>query len=275
MLWADIENVRSAPMPGLRGSCPVCARTVIAKCGTQRVHHWAHIGERMCDRWWEAEMQWHRTWKLRFPEAWHECILHDAKGEKHIADVRTPDGVVIEFQHSYLRAEERAARELFYRDMIWVVDGARLQRDLPRFIEGAREFRSVGKGVFQHPFPDEVFPKLWLGCAAPVLFDFGMPANREAAAIVRGCLWCLLPQTAGQAIVVQISREAFLRNAHEKAMALLFLPLRMQLQQMLSAQRERNRQDNLRTLAAMIQKRQRKWRPRRQWRPTGPKRRVF
>lgn len=140
MLWAGIEKVRSAPASGLRGMCPVCARPVIAKCGTQRVHHWAHIGEPACDRWWEPETQWHRMWKLRFPGAWHECIMHDdATGEKHIADVRTPDGVVMEFQHSHLRADERGAREHFYRNMVWVVDGTRLQRDLPRFIRGARD----------------------------------------------------------------------------------------------------------------------------------------
>ncbi len=274
MLWADRENVRSVPAPGLRGSCPVCARTVIAKCGTQRVHHWAHIGQRVCDQWWEPETQWHRTWKLRFPEAWHECILHDPKGEKHIADVRTPDGVVIEFQHSHLRAEERDAREVFYRDMIWVVDGARLRRDLPRFIEGARDLKSVGKGVFVHRFPNELFPKSWLGCAAPVFFDFGAPPDSAAAAILQGCLWCLLPQMRDQAVVLKITREAFISIAQEKAIALLFSPLRRQAEQELAAQRARERQDYLRTLAAMMQK-QRQWRPRRQWRPMRSRRRTF
>lgn len=274
MLWADIENGRSAPGPGLRGSCPVCAQTVIAKCGTQRVHHWAHIGERMCDRWWEPETRWHRAWKLRFPEAWHECILYDAKGEKHIADVRTPDCVVVEFQHSHLRAEERAARELFYRNMIWVVDGTRLQRDLPRFVEGARELRAIGKGVFVHRFPNELFHKSWLGCAAPVFFDFGAPANPAAAALVREHLWCLLPQMGHQAIVLRITREAFIRIAQEKAMGLLFLPLRMQAEQKLAAQRARERQNYLRTLATMMQT-PRGRNPRRQWRPMRSKRRIF
>jgi competence protein CoiA len=276
MLWADIENVRSAPAPGLRGSCPVCARTVVAKCGTQRIHHWAHIGERLCDRWWEPETQWHRTWKLKFPESWHECILHDAEGEKHIADVRTPDGVVIEFQHSYLRSEERAARELFYRDMIWVVDGTRLQRDLPRFIQGARELRSIGKGVFAHPFPYELLPKNWLGCTAPVFFDFGAPADSAAAALVQARLWCLLPQTGHQAIVLRLTREVFISIAQEKAMALLFLHLRKQVEQRLAAERarERERQDYLRTLATILQA-QRRRTPRRQRRPTRSRRRIF
>ncbi|MGD9967485.1 MAG: competence protein CoiA family protein [Hyphomonadaceae bacterium] len=274
MLWADIENVRSAPAPGLRGACPVCARTVIARCGTQRVHHWAHIGERACDRWWEPETQWHRTWKLRFPEAWHECILHDPEGEKHIADVRTPDAVVIEFQYSHLRAEERAARERFYRNMIWVVDGTRLKHDLPRFVDGARELRSIGKGVFAHPFPNELFPKSWLGCATPVFFDFGAPADPSAAALVQERLWCVLPQTGHQAIILRLTCEAFISIAREKATALLFLPLRKQAEQMLAAQRARERQENLRALATIMQK-QRQRRPQRRWRPTRSRRRTF
>ncbi len=273
MLWADIGNVRSAPAPGLRGLCPVCARTVIARCGAQRVHHWAHIGERVCDRWWEPETQWHRDWKLRFPETWHECILHDATGEKHIADVRTPDGVVIEFQHSHLRADERAARERFYRDMIWVVDGTRLQRDLPRFIQGARDLRAIGKGVYVHAFPDELFPKSWLGCQAAVFFDFGAPSDAAAAALVQGCLWGLMPQTDNRAIVVKIADGTLIDAARDKAKALLFSPLRMHLGQEAAAQRARERQDYLRTIAAMMQK-QREWRPRRR-RPIQSRRRIF
>ncbi|MGE0742330.1 MAG: competence protein CoiA [Hyphomonadaceae bacterium] len=273
MLWADVRKVRSAPAVGLRGTCPVCARTVIAKCGTQRVHHWAHLGERACDRWWEPETEWHRAWKLRFPQDWHECVLHDANDEKHIADVRTPDGVIIEFQHSYLHADERVARETFYHNMIWVVDGVRLQRDLPRFIEGARQHRSIGKGAFLHPFPDELFPKSWLGCAAPVFFDFGTPADPAAAALVRDRLWCLLPQSGHQAIALSLARTTFVRMAQEKATNLLFLPLRMQAGQRLAAQRARQEQDYLRTLASIAQ--QRGWRPRPPWRPMRSRRRIF
>jgi hypothetical protein len=33
------------------------------------------------------------------------------------------------------KAEERAAREGFYGNMVWVADGTRLQRDFPRFEE--------------------------------------------------------------------------------------------------------------------------------------------
>ncbi len=94
---------------------------MIAKCGTQRVHHWAHRGERACDAWWEPETPWHRDWKSRFPADWREVIRFSQSGEKHIADVRTEHGLTIEFQHSHLKPDERAAREAFYGNMMWVV----------------------------------------------------------------------------------------------------------------------------------------------------------
>ena len=39
-------------------------------------------------------------------------------GEKHVADVNTQSGMVIEFQHSHLDPLERAARERFYGNMV-------------------------------------------------------------------------------------------------------------------------------------------------------------
>ena len=116
---------------------PRCNGEVIAKCGTHRVSHWAHRGMRDCDTWAEKETDWHRAWKNNFPAECQEFIQHDGQsGEKHIADVRTPHGLVIEFQHSHLDPLERAARERFYGNMVWVVDGTRLQRDYPRFNRG-------------------------------------------------------------------------------------------------------------------------------------------
>src|SRR4030095_12105852 len=109
---------------------------MIANCGEVRVWHWAHRGKRTCDRWWEPETEWHRAWKDNFPRDWQEHIHHDPSGEKHIAAVRTGPGLIIEFQHSHLDPQERAARERFYGNMAWVVDGTRLKKDYPRFLKG-------------------------------------------------------------------------------------------------------------------------------------------
>ena len=122
--------------------CRRCNGEVIARCGTRRVAHWAHRGMRDCDTWAEKETDWHRAWKNNFPAECQEFIQHDGQsGEKHIADVRTPHGLVIEFQHSHLDPLERAARERFYGNVVWVVDGTRLQRDYPRFARGKDDLR--------------------------------------------------------------------------------------------------------------------------------------
>ncbi|CAD6878938.1 hypothetical protein [Methylomonas albis] len=96
----------------------------MAKCGSQKTWHWAHLRPLECDPWWENETQWHRDWKSLFPTEWQEVVHIDQEtGEKHVADVKTERGLVIEFQHSNMPTEELRARESFYKNMIWVVDG--------------------------------------------------------------------------------------------------------------------------------------------------------
>lgn len=121
MRFASVDGQRMSPLPGMTGACPVCDSPVVAKCGTQRVHHWAHRGERHCDDWWEPETWWHRNWKDKFPSQWQEVVRTATSGEKHIADVRTELGQTIEFQHSFLSAKERVAREAFYGNMVWLL----------------------------------------------------------------------------------------------------------------------------------------------------------
>src|SRR5665213_2249945 len=101
MKYALGENdQRIEALPKGRAVCPICRTVVIAKCGIHRIPHWAHQGLKNCDLWKEHETQWHRDWKNKFPVDWQEYVQHDEFGEKHIADVRTDQGLVIEFQHS-------------------------------------------------------------------------------------------------------------------------------------------------------------------------------
>ena len=62
--------------------------------------------------------------------------IDQASGEKHIADVKTPFGLVIEFQHSPIEQMEVESRETFYGNMIWIVDGDRGSLDLDYFRMG-------------------------------------------------------------------------------------------------------------------------------------------
>jgi hypothetical protein len=50
--------------------------------------------------------------------------------------VKNPFGLVIEFQHSTIKLEERISREEFYKKMIWVVDGTRGELDESYFNMG-------------------------------------------------------------------------------------------------------------------------------------------
>jgi hypothetical protein len=87
------------------------------------VHHWAHKGKRNCDPWWENETAWHREWKELFPENCREICHVAPDGEIHRADIKTPTGIVIEIQHSAMSDAERIARESFYQNLVWVLDG--------------------------------------------------------------------------------------------------------------------------------------------------------
>ena len=197
------------------GGCVAVDGEVIAKCGTHRVAHWAHRGIRECDAWAEKETEWHRAWKNNFPAECQEFIQHDGQsGEKHIADIRTFHGLVIEFQHSHLDPQERTKRERFYGNMVWVVDGTRLQRDYPRFNMGKDHLRCTHiQGYFLLAFPDECFPAMWLDSSVPVIFDF-RGVDSQPLDVFRDTLWCLLPGRAkGSAVVVGMSRERFVNVA--------------------------------------------------------------
>src|ERR1700733_8979392 len=112
MKFAEVEGLRREASPRLSGKCFVCDGPTIARCGQIRVRHWAHQTGHTCDHWWEPETEWHRDWKNRFPEHWQEIIQSAVDGTKHIADVKTASGLVIEFQHSSIKPNEREAREL-------------------------------------------------------------------------------------------------------------------------------------------------------------------
>ena len=123
MQYAVINGERAEPLSGGRGQCPICRSDMIAKCGQRILHHWAHKGRRNCDPWWENETQWHRDWKSRFPRECREIHHRARDGEIHRADVRTASGIYIEIQHSPMPDAERCAREDFYGNLLWIVDG--------------------------------------------------------------------------------------------------------------------------------------------------------
>lgn len=214
MKYSTVNGERSEANPSLSGHCPSCGSTTISKCGKVKIWHWAHKGKLMCDPWWENETEWHRIWKGQFPKECQEIVQYAKSGEKHIADVKTSQGWVIEFQNSYIKPEERTARNAFYVKLVWVVNGMRRIRDKQQFLEILNEPNIVtmnGKPINPHTrkvyLDDCALLREWSGIHAPVFFDFGETV-----------LWCLLP--AGQksyGYIVPFPRNEFIELHNRQA----------------------------------------------------------
>lgn len=218
MQFALIDDKRMKPASNLKGICPICKQPVISKCGNQRIHHWAHKSVALCDSWKENETEWHRLWKNKFPDDWQEVIHHDPKtNEKHIADVKTAGGMVVEFQHSHIDPKERQSREDFYKKMVWVVDGTRLSSNLSNFEKARKEFRNFKANRILRTVEnyEKVFPKDWLESKVPVFIDFlGMNPLEDSW---KKYLICIFPNRInGRIVFFLCDREKFIQCCIEE-----------------------------------------------------------
>ncbi|HEY4129399.1 MAG TPA: competence protein CoiA family protein [Gemmatimonadaceae bacterium] len=201
MKFALANGRREEAQPGLSGECPQCGNALVAKCGERRAQHWAHKGQRRCDPWWENETAWHRGWKDEFASAWQEVVQRADDGERHIADVKTAHGWVIEFQHSYITPDERRSRNAFYGRLIWVLNGHRRKRDATQFANAYS--RGVTMGAFRRVLSEGcAMLEEWGDTSAPTLIDFGGDE-----------LWWLLGRAAdGATYILRYSRAAFVET---------------------------------------------------------------
>lgn len=206
MKYSLVNGERSEAQPGLKGQCPTCGNTTTAKCGEVKIWHWSRKGKRMCDPWWENETEWHRNLKNCFPDDWQEVRHLSSSGELHIADVKTDQDFVLEFQHSYLQPEERNARQDFYKKLIWVVDARKQKRDQAKFISLLNRGMQVKKGIPMLALIGALdkcaLLRDWAGSPAPIFFDFDEPST----------LWYLIPHsTVRLAYVIKFSKEYFIQ----------------------------------------------------------------
>ncbi len=210
MRYALVKGERHEAQPDLLGTCPSCFSPMVAKCGQIRISHWAHSRKRTCDPWWENETEWHRAWKQQFPDDWQEVVHQAQNGEKHIADVKTDQGWVLEFQHSHIDPTERQARDAFYAKLVWVVDGTRRMRDWKQFCNALEHGHQVLPGIPLWTAWSGESPLLrdWSGSRAPVFFDFRKSANPENP---RPMLWCLLSNRNDWAYLTRFLWVDFLR----------------------------------------------------------------
>jgi len=124
MRYANIENNKIEASKDIKeATCPCCGDYVTAKCGDIRAWHFSHKSKSDCI--YKPMTDWHYDWQNNFNKDFLEIIqIDDKTGEKHIADVKNSNGVVIEFQHSPISISEIESRESFYENMIWVLDGS-------------------------------------------------------------------------------------------------------------------------------------------------------
>ena len=176
MRFALSNHERIEATPGALGICPGCSAEMLARCGTKKVWHWAHKGQRHCDPWWENETEWHRGWKARFPTEWQEVPARDTTGELHIADIKTPFGLVIEFQHSAIKPDEVVKRTNFHGQIIWIIDADRRATDraqYERMLSENRPQRFDAVDIYTVYSEETRLLKEWGSLGRIVGFDFG------------------------------------------------------------------------------------------------------
>ena len=176
--FALVDGQLVSPQPGLRGICPAsdCSAAVVARCGPQRAWHFAHIGQCLGGSTSGPETGWHLGWKCEFPVEWQEVVHHDQHGEKHIADVKTPDGWAIEIQHSPITLEERRSREAVYGPrLVWIVDALTRNGEREQFEKLWEDGAPVGRGSPIRRVSTKHCVRLqgWAGSRSQVIFDLG------------------------------------------------------------------------------------------------------
>jgi competence CoiA-like predicted nuclease len=164
LLARDAAGARIRARRGGQAVCPSREAILIPKCGQLVIHHWAHYADRDCDPWFE-ETEWHREWKTRFPEDWTEVVVGP-----HRADVRRPDGVTFEFQHSTIAPAEIREREAFYEAQGWL-----------EWVFDAREAATTGRFELKTNYREMAFSFVWrhgrrsiAECRCPVWLDLGL-----------------------------------------------------------------------------------------------------
>lgn len=200
MKYALLNNERIEPQKGIKNAiCPICNEIVVPKCGQTKMHHWAHLSKQNCDPWWENETKWHRQWKNNFPVDCQEIIMHDnVTGEKHVADVQTKTGIVLEFQHSSMNIVEQQSREKFYKNMIWIIDSRKYYDKFKQYIKLLNHCKCNNSYFYMKidSFESQknCFPQRWLNSSVPVIFDFGIHDSIESEYDKqKQWLWCVFP----------------------------------------------------------------------------------
>ena len=209
-----------------RGKCLCCGADVIARCGDLRCHHWAHKSRKCTYSLKELKTPWHIKWQECFQEDWQEVRCSDETNSQcRIADIKTPHGLVVEFQHSPISSEERLARENFHKTMIWVVDGTRCKNDFSHFIKNKNKLEKFFPGKSESPWAiyttinfAGLLPEKWLDTTVPVYLDFrseaGASPESEQEKLLRNFMRGFFEYNQ-QKYVVAIPHEKFVERVKQ------------------------------------------------------------
>jgi len=152
MIWAIKNNQRIKATPKQKANCPLCKNEVISKCGKIKIWHWAHKANFNCDSFGEPETKWHLKWKNYFPKE-----MQEFKFENHIADIYNGK-IVIELQNSSISTKQIIEREKFYKNMIWILNGNTICKNLQ---------------LFKIRYKWKWFPQSWFFAKKPIYVDNG------------------------------------------------------------------------------------------------------
>jgi len=116
---------------GEKAICRDCDSEVFGRKGRIRVPYWTHRNNADCDSWNEPITKWHLDWQNKFPDEYQEVSQIDTHtGDIHRADIKLPNGTVIEVQNSPIKVEEIEQRESFYGkgNLVWILNGGNLTK---------------------------------------------------------------------------------------------------------------------------------------------------
>lgn len=213
------NNKHQKPTKGAKGICPVCGEEVLAKCGNVKAHYWSHLADSKCV-YKGNKGEWHIAWQNEFPDDWQEVLLINTENnERNLADVRTPNGLILEFQHSHIKDEEKTARELFYKNMCWVVDGTNWSKIRTyfenKYKDASEEEIEKRVGIDKYDY-EMIFSAVWASSSVPIFYDFYGQNTSEERTRWQEYLYCCFPYRDWVGFyAVPIKRQNFIKIARE------------------------------------------------------------
>jgi hypothetical protein len=100
--------------------------------------------------------EWHMNWQNEFDKEYRE-IIHHGKLGKHIADVKTKHGHIIEFQNSPISSKEILQREEFYGDkLLWILNSDTFKLQLNSEKNNKKKYEIKFSELFKILFEKEI-----------------------------------------------------------------------------------------------------------------------